>query len=49
MITFPEKTSIDVSLVWLRNIFKTYSFMKQKYFAQIDMLYNIPKICYNIY
>ena len=29
--------------VWPRNICKTYLFMKQKYFAPIEMLYNILK------
>ena len=35
--------------VWLRNLCKTYLFMKLKYFAPIEMLYNILKVCYDIY
>ena len=37
MITFPGEVSPSV---WLRGVCKTYSFMKQKYFAPIEMLYN---------
>ena len=27
---------------------KTYLFLKQKYFAPKEMLYNIPEVCYDI-
>ena len=30
-------------------VYKTYLFAKQKYFAPIEMLYNILDFCYNIY
>ena len=28
---------------------ETYTFVKQKYFAPIEMLYNILEVCYDIY
>ena len=46
MITFAERLSVSVPICVAEkeNICKTYSFMKQTYFAPIEMLHNILKV-----
>ena len=45
MLTFPENSLWVSPSVWLRSVCKTYLFAKQKYFAPIEMLYNILRVC----